>query len=177
MKLMQTKFVSTDKRFSDHTTLVANYQTGMYQDPFSPQLLNATHLRYSTIATQLYDALQSRYSPPAAQLYDVPSIQPSTYQATTMQQSYHQPQLQYSYQVPAIQPHTTYQPPQQLFLQLDSGLVIPSFNTSDDPVVNLNKAVAFLTSYASHFLPTNNQLRTSSNPRNQATIQDGRVTI
>ncbi|GJZ84524.1 integrase, catalytic region, zinc finger, CCHC-type containing protein [Tanacetum coccineum] len=94
-----------------------------------------------------------------------------------MQQSYHQPQLQHSYQVPAVQQPTTYQPPQQLFPQLDSGLVVPSFNTSDDPVVNLNKAVAFLTSYASHFSPTNNQLRTSSNPRNQATIQDGRVTV
>ncbi|GKG26400.1 integrase, catalytic region, zinc finger, CCHC-type containing protein, partial [Tanacetum coccineum] len=27
------------------------------------------------------------------------------------------------------------------------------------------------------FPPSNNQLRTSSNPRNQATIQDGRVTV
>nr|GFA24210.1 hypothetical protein [Tanacetum cinerariifolium] len=30
---------------------------------------------------------------------------------------------------------------------------------------------------ASRFPPSNNQLRTSSNPRNQATIQDGRVTV
>ncbi|GKA54374.1 retrovirus-related pol polyprotein from transposon TNT 1-94 [Tanacetum coccineum] len=33
------------------------------------------------------------------------------------------------------------------------------------------------TSFASRYPPTNNQLRTSSNPRNQATIQDGRVTV
>ncbi|GKD00147.1 retrovirus-related pol polyprotein from transposon TNT 1-94 [Tanacetum coccineum] len=33
------------------------------------------------------------------------------------------------------------------------------------------------TTFTSHYPPTNNQLRTSSNPRNQATIQDGRVTV
>ena len=85
--------------------------------------------------------------------------------------------MQQAYQVPAVQQPMTYQPSQQLFPHLDSELNVPSFNTSDDPVVNLNKAVAFLTSYASRFSPTNNQLRTSSNPRNQATIQDGRVTV
>ncbi|GKE68003.1 hypothetical protein Tco_1522164 [Tanacetum coccineum] len=38
--------------------------------------------------------------------------------------------------------------------------------------------MAFLTAVASsRFLSTNNQLRTSSNPRNQATIQDGRVIV
>ena len=31
------------QRFSDQTALVANYQTGMYQDMFSPQVSNATH--------------------------------------------------------------------------------------------------------------------------------------
>ncbi|GJR27400.1 retrovirus-related pol polyprotein from transposon TNT 1-94 [Tanacetum coccineum] len=42
----------------------------------------------------------------------------------------------------------------------------------------LNKAMAFLTAVASSRFPTtNNQLRTSSNLRNQATIQDGRVTV
>nr|GEW48524.1 hypothetical protein [Tanacetum cinerariifolium] len=38
--------------------------------------------------------------------------------------------------------------------------------------------MAFLTAVSSlRFPSTNNQLRTSSNPRNQATIQDGRVTM
>ncbi|GKA84313.1 retrovirus-related pol polyprotein from transposon TNT 1-94 [Tanacetum coccineum] len=35
----------------------------------------------------------------------------------------------------------------------------------------------FLSAVALRFPPSNNQLRTSSNPRNQATIQDGRVTV
>ncbi|GJY97516.1 hypothetical protein Tco_0514426 [Tanacetum coccineum] len=41
----------------------------------------------------------------------------------------------------------------------------------------INKAMAFLSTIASRFLPSNNQLRTSSNPRNKAIIQDGRVTV
>ncbi|GJS31105.1 retrovirus-related pol polyprotein from transposon TNT 1-94 [Tanacetum coccineum] len=48
----------------------------------------------------------------------------------------------------------------------------------DDPIACLNKAMAFLTAVASSRFPsTNNQLRTSSNLRNQVTIQDGRVTV
>nr|GEZ81069.1 hypothetical protein [Tanacetum cinerariifolium] len=47
-----------------------------------------------------------------------------------------------------------------------------------DLIACLNKAMAFLTAVASSRFPsTNNQLRTSSNTRNQATIQDDRVTV
>ncbi|GKA30162.1 hypothetical protein Tco_0716467 [Tanacetum coccineum] len=55
-------------------------------------------------------------------------------------------------------------------------LAVPVFLLGDDPIACLNKALAFMsTVVASHFSSTNNQLRTSSNTRNQATIQDGRV--
>ncbi|GKC81765.1 copia protein [Tanacetum coccineum] len=47
----------------------------------------------------------------------------------------------------------------------------------ENPIECINKAMTFLSAVASRFLPSNNQLGTSSNPRNQATIQDGRVTI
>ncbi|GKD82526.1 retrovirus-related pol polyprotein from transposon TNT 1-94, partial [Tanacetum coccineum] len=47
----------------------------------------------------------------------------------------------------------------------------------DDPIACLNKVMAFMsTMMASRFPSINNQLKASSNPRNQATIQDGRVT-
>nr|GEU67756.1 integrase, catalytic region, zinc finger, CCHC-type, peptidase aspartic, catalytic [Tanacetum cinerariifolium] len=65
----------------------------------------------------------------------------------------------------------------QLLMQ-DSGFEVPVFSQGDDLIACLNKAMAFLTVVASiRFPSTNNQLRTSSNPRNQATIQDGRVTV
>ncbi|GKE93209.1 hypothetical protein Tco_1574304 [Tanacetum coccineum] len=61
---------------------------------------------------------------------------------------------------------------------VDSGFAVPVFSPGDDPIACLNKVMAFLTVVASSRFPsTNNQLRTSSNPRNQATIQDGMVTV
>ncbi|GKA24638.1 hypothetical protein Tco_0710671 [Tanacetum coccineum] len=51
------------------------------------------------------------------------------------------------------------------------------FQQGEDPIECINKAMAFLFAIASRFPPSKNQLRTSSNPRNQATIQDGRVTV
>ncbi|GKC17604.1 putative ribonuclease H-like domain-containing protein [Tanacetum coccineum] len=57
----------------------------------------------------------------------------------------------------------------------DSSFIVSVFSPGDDPIACLNKAMAFLMAVASSRFPTtNNQLRTSSNPRNQATIQDDR---
>nr|GFC77129.1 hypothetical protein [Tanacetum cinerariifolium] len=48
----------------------------------------------------------------------------------------------------------------------------------DDPIDAINHMMSFLTSVvASRYPPTNNPLRTSSNPRQQATINNGSVTI
>nr|GEZ39133.1 hypothetical protein [Tanacetum cinerariifolium] len=48
----------------------------------------------------------------------------------------------------------------------------------DDPIDAINHMMSFLTLVVTSRYPTtNNQLRTSSNPRQQATINDGRVTI
>ncbi|GJY56131.1 retrovirus-related pol polyprotein from transposon TNT 1-94 [Tanacetum coccineum] len=64
------------------------------------------------------------------------------------------------------------------FPHLDSGLAVPVFTQGDDHIACLNKAMAFLSAVAALRFPlTNNQLKTSSNSRNQATIQDGRVTV
>ncbi|GJZ78605.1 integrase, catalytic region, zinc finger, CCHC-type containing protein [Tanacetum coccineum] len=75
-------------------------------------------------------------------------------------------------------PPIAYNSPQSLtqpmtgFPQMDSGLVVHVFTQGDDSIACLNKAMAFLTPVASlRFLSTNNQLRTSSNLRNHATIQ------
>ncbi|GJT49599.1 hypothetical protein Tco_0975756 [Tanacetum coccineum] len=75
-----------------------------------------------------------------------------------------------------ISPPVTQQS-QAEFPQLDTGLVVPTFQQSKDPINYINKEMAFLYDVASRFLPLNNQLRMSSNPKNQATIQDGRVTV
>ncbi|GJX31128.1 hypothetical protein Tco_0240983 [Tanacetum coccineum] len=64
------------------------------------------------------------------------------------------------------------------FPQIDSGLAVLVFKQGDDPIDAINKMMSFLsTIVTSRFPNTNNQLRNSSNPRQQATIHDGRVTV
>ncbi|GKD68652.1 hypothetical protein Tco_1322742 [Tanacetum coccineum] len=52
-------------------------------------------------------------------------------------------------------------------LNFNNSFDVPMFSPGDDPIACLNKALAFLTAVASlRFPTTNNQLRTSFNPRN-----------
>nr|GEX85982.1 hypothetical protein [Tanacetum cinerariifolium] len=78
------------------------------------------------------------------------------------------PQIAYAQMV---QKSSKYSPP-------EAGLVIPVFQKGDDLIDAINHMMSFLTSVvASRYPTTNNQLRTSSNPRQQATINNGWVTI
>nr|GEU60962.1 hypothetical protein [Tanacetum cinerariifolium] len=64
------------------------------------------------------------------------------------------------------------------FSQQHSGLIVPVLQKGDDPIDAINHMMSFLTAVVtSRYPPTNNQLRNSSNPRQQATINNGRVTI
>nr|GEV53955.1 putative reverse transcriptase domain-containing protein [Tanacetum cinerariifolium] len=70
------------------------------------------------------------------------------------------------------------QPQQAEFPQLDSGLTVLVFKQGDDPIDAINHIMSFLSIVVtSRFPTTNNQLRNSSNPRQQSTINDGRVTL
>ncbi|GJS04296.1 retrovirus-related pol polyprotein from transposon TNT 1-94 [Tanacetum coccineum] len=80
------------------------------------------------------------------------------------------PQLEYA--------PIAYQQQQPEFSQPDSSLVVPVFQKGDDPIDAINHMMSFLTAVVTSRYPTtNNQLRTSSNPRQQATIYDGKVTV
>ncbi|GJY54229.1 integrase, catalytic region, zinc finger, CCHC-type containing protein [Tanacetum coccineum] len=146
----------------------------------------------------------SKHLPPEGSCYNNPQLQqqfsPSQYGSIQPNQQYssHYPsqtqfnhssippshafQSQMNHQtstVPQVIPQViSPQAPTQLMTEspfVDSGFVVPVFSPGDDPIACLNKAMAFLTVVASSRFPTtNNQLRTSSNPRNQATIQDGK---
>nr|GEW14721.1 reverse transcriptase domain-containing protein [Tanacetum cinerariifolium] len=64
------------------------------------------------------------------------------------------------------------------FLQLDSSLSVPVLKQGDDPIDAINHMTSFLSAVVTSRYPTtNNQLRSSSNPRQQATINNGRVTL
>nr|GEY19071.1 hypothetical protein [Tanacetum cinerariifolium] len=59
-----------------------------------------------------------------------------------------------------------------------TGLVVLVFQKGDDPIDAINHMMSFLMAVVtSRYSATNNQLRTSYNPRQQATINNGRVTI
>ncbi|GJY20088.1 retrovirus-related pol polyprotein from transposon TNT 1-94 [Tanacetum coccineum] len=78
------------------------------------------------------------------------------------------PQLEYA-------PTVNQQPE---FSQPDSGLIVLVFQKGDDPIDAINHMMSFLTAVVTSRYPTtNNQLRNSSNPRQQATINNGRVTL
>nr|GFB06861.1 hypothetical protein [Tanacetum cinerariifolium] len=63
------------------------------------------------------------------------------------------------------------------FSQPDTRLVVLVFQKGDDPIDSINHMMSFLNAVVtSWYPPTNNQLRTSSNPRQQATINNRRVT-
>ncbi|GKE48970.1 hypothetical protein Tco_1480228 [Tanacetum coccineum] len=67
---------------------------------------------------------------------------------------------------------------QSEFSQPDSGLIVPVFQKGDDLIDAINHMMSFLTAVVTSGYPTtNNQLRNSSNPRQLATINNGRVTI
>nr|GEX73960.1 hypothetical protein [Tanacetum cinerariifolium] len=78
------------------------------------------------------------------------------------------PQIEHA---PLVQHSSEYSPP-------ETGLVVPVFQKGDDPIDAINHMMSFLTAVVTSRYPTtNNQLRTSSNPRQQATINNAWVTI
>nr|GEV61737.1 integrase, catalytic region, zinc finger, CCHC-type, peptidase aspartic, catalytic [Tanacetum cinerariifolium] len=78
------------------------------------------------------------------------------------------PQIDYA---PMVQHSSEYSPP-------ETRLVVLVFQKRDDPIDAINQMMSFFTAaVTSRYPATNNQLRTSSNPRQQATINNRRVTI
>ncbi|GJX76914.1 hypothetical protein Tco_0323725 [Tanacetum coccineum] len=99
---------------------------------------------------------------------------PSTTQAVTYQSN--APKT--VYQQPQAISQIDYQQQQEEFPALDFGLAVPVFNKGGDPIEAINKMISFLSIVVtSRFPSTNNQLRNYSNPRQQETIQDGRVNV
>nr|GEX58812.1 hypothetical protein [Tanacetum cinerariifolium] len=143
----------TRERYSDPLTLVAKSLT-LYNPSHSPQ--HSGSLMYPS--PQQFTLV---YGAPIHHQHHHTSVNPQQHSVS------HQP---------FISPSMTQQS-QAKFPQLDSSLVVPIFQQGEDPIEYINKAMAFLSAIASRFSSSNNQLRTSSNLRNQATIQDGRVTV
>ncbi|GJU61712.1 integrase, catalytic region, zinc finger, CCHC-type containing protein [Tanacetum coccineum] len=139
----------------------SKFVTDVKASEFSPSQFGSIH------TNQHYSSTYP--SQPQFNHSSIPSSYP--YQSQINHQTLSVPQIAYP------SPQVTTQPITESTL-MDSSFVVPVFSPGDDPIACLNKAMAFLTAVASSRFPsTNNQLITSSNLRNQATIQDGRVTV
>nr|GEZ08009.1 hypothetical protein [Tanacetum cinerariifolium] len=103
--------------------------------------------------------------------------QVSTFQSSQYGTPYHS--SQYASQAPSSTPLSITYLANDFQLSVNHNvLVVPVFQKGDDPIDAINHMMSFLTTVVtSRYPPTNNQLRTSSNPRQQATINNGRVTI
>ncbi|GJW67038.1 retrovirus-related pol polyprotein from transposon TNT 1-94 [Tanacetum coccineum] len=165
------------ERNPDPLALVASHQLTQpaYQSHLHPhqQSLSQHHVSpyqssqiVSPYQTQQFTTNQST---PLSLTYPTNEYQPTVHHNVYSQQP-SIPQLEYA--------PTTYQQQQPEFTQPDSSLVVPVFQKGDDPIDAINHMMSFLTAVVTSRYPTtNNQLRTSSNPRQQATIYDGKVTV
>ncbi|GJW47714.1 integrase, catalytic region, zinc finger, CCHC-type containing protein [Tanacetum coccineum] len=155
-------FVANQQMTPPHfNTYQSSYNNPQLQQQFPPSQYGSIH------PNQHYS---STY--PSQPQFNHSSVPPSyPYQSQMNHQTSSVPQIAYQ------SPQVTTQPMTESPL-VDSSFVVPVFSPGDDLIACLNKAMAFLIVVASsRFSSTNNQLRTSSSLRNQATIQDGRVTM
>ncbi|GJY51657.1 hypothetical protein Tco_0442504 [Tanacetum coccineum] len=139
-------------KLSISTTSFTYYQSPQYRSPYQSQQYSKNQSSTPLSITYPSNDYQSSvhhniYSPPS-------SI----------------PQLEYA--------PTVNQQQQPKFPQLDLGLIVLVFKQGDDPIDAINHMMSFLSAVVTSCYPTtNNQLRNLSNPRQQATINDGRVTL
>ncbi|GJW24031.1 retrovirus-related pol polyprotein from transposon TNT 1-94 [Tanacetum coccineum] len=155
---------------ASHQLTQPAYQSHLHTHPQSLSQLHVSPYQSSQFVTP-YQTQQftTNQSTPLSITYPT-----NEYQSTVHHNVYSPqpsiPQLEYA--------PTAYQQQQPEFSQPDSSLVVPVFQKGDDPIDAINHMMSFLTAVVTSRYPTtNNQLRTSSNPRQQATIYDGKVTV
>ncbi|GJY18522.1 retrovirus-related pol polyprotein from transposon TNT 1-94 [Tanacetum coccineum] len=142
-------------------------------------LMQGTSLTKQERECKLYDEFDKFTYKKGESLHEYYLWSQFTYPSNEYQSSVHHnvyslqpsiPQLKYA--------PTAYQQQQPEFSQPDSGLIVLVFQKRDDPIDAINHMMSFLTVVVTSRYPTtNNQLRTLSNPCQQAIIYDGKVTV
>ncbi|GJV16471.1 hypothetical protein Tco_1361794 [Tanacetum coccineum] len=166
-----SKFVTDVKLVKDlHTTNVDQIHAHLEQHERHANEVRLMHERNS-------DPLALYGSPFESQQYSInqsPTPHSITYPPNNYQTSVHYNVYSPSSSIPQIEYSPTVNQ-QSEFSQLDSGLTILVFEHGDNPIDAINHVMSFLFAVVTSRYPTtNNQLRKSSNPRQQATINDGR---
>ncbi|GJU39309.1 hypothetical protein Tco_1192266 [Tanacetum coccineum] len=170
-----SKFVTDVKLVRDlHTTNIDQLHAYLGQHEFHANEVRLMHERNSdplALSPQYGSPYQSQQysnnqsSTPLSITYPSNDYQSSSVHHNVYSPSSSIPQLEYA-------PSVNQQPE---FPQPDSGLIVPVFKQGDDPIDAINHMMSFLSIVVTSCYPTtNNQLRNSSNPRQQATINDGK---
>nr|GEX25846.1 hypothetical protein [Tanacetum cinerariifolium] len=165
------------ERTSDPLALVSNHQ--MNKSPYQP---HQQSYHQHSFQPQVSIFQSSQYGTPYHSSQYASQAPSSTPLSVTYPVNYFQSSVNHNgYNLSSLIPQVKYAPTvhqQSEFSQPDIGLVVLVFQKGDDPIDDINHMILFLTAVVtSRYPPTNNQLRTSSNPRQQATINNGRVTI
>ncbi|GJW14623.1 retrovirus-related pol polyprotein from transposon TNT 1-94 [Tanacetum coccineum] len=164
------------ERNSDPLALVATHQ--MTQSPYQTHQNSYQNTQFQP---QVSPYQPSQYGSPyqSQQYLTYQSSTPLsiTYPSNDYQSSIHHNVYSPSSSIPQLEYAPTVNQ-QSEFSQPDSGLIVLVFQKGDDPIDAINHMMSFLTAVVTSRYPTtNNQLRNSSNPRQQATINNGRVTL
>nr|GEW30571.1 hypothetical protein [Tanacetum cinerariifolium] len=157
--------------------LVANHQ--MNKSPYQPHQQSYQHTQFQP---QVSSFQTSQYGSPYHSSQYASQAQSSTPLSITYPSNDFQSSVHHNvYNLSSLIPYVEYAPSvhqQSDFSQPDTGLVAPLFQKGDDPIDAINHMMSFLTAVVtSQYPPINNQLRNSSNPRQQATTNNERVTI
>ncbi|GKC95096.1 hypothetical protein Tco_1160538 [Tanacetum coccineum] len=167
------------ERNSDPLALVATHQ--MTQSPYQTHQNSYQNSQFQP-PVSLYQSPQYG-SPYQSQQYS--NNQSSTPLSITYPSNDYQSSVNHNvYSPPSSIPQIEYAPivnqqqQQPKFSQLDLGLTVLVFKQGDDPIDAINYMMSFLSAVVTSRYPaTNNQLRNSSNPKQQATINDGREQV
>nr|GEV58932.1 retrovirus-related Pol polyprotein from transposon TNT 1-94 [Tanacetum cinerariifolium] len=162
---------------SNPIALVANHQ--MTKSPYQTHQQSYQHTQFQP---QVSSFRSSQYGSPyhssqyASQAQSLTPLS-ITYPSNDFQSSVHHNVYNPSSSIPQVEyAPSVYQ--QFNFSQPDTGLVVSVFQKGNDPIDAINHMMSFLTAVVTSRYPlTNKQLRNSSNPRLQATINNGRVTV
>nr|GEZ81227.1 hypothetical protein [Tanacetum cinerariifolium] len=165
------------ERTLDPLSLVANHQ--MTKSPYQTHQQSYQHTQFQP---QVSSFQSSQYGSPYHSSQYASQAESSTplsitYPSNDFQSSIHHNVYNPSSLIPQVE-YALSVHQQSDFSQPDTGLVFLVFQKGDDPIDVINHMMSFLTAVVtSQYPPINNQLRNSSNPRQQATINNERVTI
>nr|GEV91173.1 hypothetical protein [Tanacetum cinerariifolium] len=174
LPLKWSKFVTNVKLVRDlHTTNVDQLHAYLGQHEFHANEVRLMHERNSDPLALVVTPMDHHISLNNTHILNLSILYPpNDFQSSVHHNVYTPsssiPQVKYA---PSVNQQTD-------FSQPDSGLIVLVFQKGDDPIVAINYMMSFLTTVVtSRYPPTNNQLRNSSNPRQQATINYGRVKV